>query len=230
MPIVRSENWKRGRGSQGLRAIGLAFVIAVGLASQGGARAQIAPGFSGSSTTTHMNGDEALRTLTAFGSCYATRQSADAFALIGTEPGSRAEAETYRRLFRRDSQACLGEGTDLAMPVAFVRGAIAEGLYKNGVSLPAHLAQSAPAPGAPIRRFSEAARCYTAAHRERTRALVETTPPGSRRELAALNQLAPDFFRCLPESAWARRLPPTQIRFLLAEALLRLPPAAAGQR
>ena len=130
-------------------------LLAVAALAAGGfagtaAPAQIAPGVSGSSSTTTMDDGEAWRTLRAFGSCYASRNLDDALALIATPPGSRAEAETYRRLFRRDNQ-CVGDNTDLRMPVVMVRGAIAEGLYKNGAALPASLA-CPPASGAPIRK------------------------------------------------------------------------------
>lgn len=222
---------RRRRGATRFSVIGLAALIAGGGAGQDAA-AQIAAGVSGSSTTTTMDDGEAWRTLRAFGHCYSSRNLAGALALIATEPGSRAEAETYRRLFRGDSQ-CLGGSTELAMPVAMVRGAIAEGLYRNRAALPANLALAAPVAGVPIRRFSEAARCYAATHRDQVRSLVETTAPGSRQELAAMNDMASDFFRCLPEVARSRRLNPTQVRYLVAEALLRLPTspsASAGRR
>jgi hypothetical protein len=209
----------------------LGALVAAGVALAGGsASAQVTPGYSGSSTTGTMETEEALRTLGVFGVCYARQNAADAYALIATEPGSRAEAETYRRLFRRDNQSCLGEATELGVPVAFVRGAIAEGLYKRSVALPLNLALAAPTPGAPVRRLSEAARCYTATHRDEVRSLVENTPPGGRRESAALTTIAPGFYQCLPETARGRRFNATQIRYLLAEALLRMPSASAGQR
>ena len=210
----------------------LAALIAGAFAAQG-ASAQIASGFSGSSSTTDMGAEEAWQTLRAFGTCYASRYLPDALALIATEPASRAEAETYRRLFRRDNQYCLGDGTELRMSVTMVRGAIAEGLYRNGAALPPALAQSVPASGVPIRTLSEAARCYVATHRDRARALVGETAPASRQELAALDRMAPDFFRCVPATARGRQFNATQIRYRLAEALLRTPPppyASAGQR
>jgi hypothetical protein len=231
MPNDRGDRWKRRRGPPRLLAMGIAAAIVGGSAFQGLA-AQIASGISGSSTTSTFDEGEAWRTLRAFGHCYSSRNLAGALALIATEPGSRAEAETYRRLFRGDSQ-CLGGNTELAMPVAMVRGAIAEGLYRNRAALPANLTLAAPVAGAPIRRFSEAARCYAATHRDQVRSLVETTAPGSRQELTALNDMASDFIRCLPEAARNRGLNPTQVRYLVAEALLRLPAspsAAAGQR
>lgn len=193
------------------------------------ATAQIAPGYSGTSSGAieYSDTEEALRTLSAFGNCYARLNTARAFELLGTDPGSRAEAETYRRLFRRDTQNCLGEGTQLSAPVAFVRGAIAEGLLERDVALPAALVLAAPAPGAQVRRFSEAARCQAVGHGAEIRAMLAASP-GSQREMAGLRPLIEGFFRCLPDSAQNRRFGATQLRYLLAEALLRLPPATAS--
>ena len=169
--------------------------------------------------------------LHAFGNCYARMSTERAFELLGTEPGSREEAATYRRLFRSDSQNCLGEGTDLRVPVAFVRGAIAEGLLENAIPVPAALVRAAPAPGDQVRKYSEAARCYAAGHTGEIRTLLAAAP-GGERELAALRPLAEDFFRCMPANAQDRRFNATHLRYMLAEALLRLPSttAQAAQR
>src|SRR5688500_14126299 len=94
-------------------AAGTALVL-VGLAVP--APAQIAPGLSGSSSTmTFVDNGEAFRALNAFAACYARQNSARALELIATEPATREEAETYRRLFRRDNMSCLGEDTELRM-------------------------------------------------------------------------------------------------------------------
>jgi hypothetical protein len=208
----------------------LLFALTVLMAgSQAGpARAQLPPGYSGhSSTIVTVDNEEALRTLTAFATCYARTNSADGFALLATEPGSVAEAQTYRRMFRSDSQNCLGEGTTLSVPVTFVRGAIAEGLLEREAAVPAELVRAAPAPGAEIRKYTEAARCYAAGHGAEIRAMLASAP-GGQRELAALRPLADDFFRCMPASAQDRRFVATHLRYMLAEALLRLPSATAS--
>ena len=214
--IRRNAAWKRA--AMVLTAAGAVVLTAAS------ASAQIAPGQSGSSSTiVFTDNGEAFRTLNAFAACYARLNSARALELIATEPATREEAQTYRRLFSRDNMSCLGENTELRMPVAMVRGAIAEGLYKGGIALPPNLVQAAPAPGE-VRTLSEAARCYTATHREQVRVLVEQTTAGSRREFEALGEIAGGFFQCVPETARGRRFDPTQVRFRLAEALLRLPP------
>lgn len=192
------------------------------------APAQLPPGVSGSSTLIVSNdSEEALRALSAFGNCYARLSTARAFELIATEPGSREEAETYRRLFRSDSQNCLGEGMSLRVPVAFVRGAISEGLLEHRIAVPDVLVRTAPAPDAAIRKYSEAARCYAANHGAEIRTLLASAP-GGQRELGALRPLAADFFRCMPANAQDRRFNATHLRYMLAEALLRLPSAASS--
>src|SRR5688572_21759813 len=109
------------------------FVLALAGASVAGpgALAQIAPGYSGSSSMmTYTDNGEAFRTLNAFANCWTRQNRERALELIATEPATRAEAETYRRLLNRNV-ACLGDGTSLRMPRTLVRGAIAEGLYRN---------------------------------------------------------------------------------------------------
>lgn len=221
----------RGRGTVRTVLVGMAAILAAGTAA-GGASAQIAPGVSGSSSLSYFDNDEAMRTLRVFGTCYAERHPEETLAFMSTEPASQAEANLYRRMFSRDNQNCLGENTELRVPVALVRGALVEGLYRNGTALPADLALSPPPPGTPIRTLSEAARCYTAGHRDQVRTLIEQTQPGSRQELAILTEMAPDFFRCVPDTARGRRFDSAQIRYRLVEALYRMPvstSALAGQ-
>jgi hypothetical protein len=218
---------RRRRGATGALAA-LAALAALGPAGQS-ASAQLAAGYSGNSSLSNIQGEEAYRILRAFGACYASRNSAGALALIATDPGTREEADTYRSLFRRDVQ-CLGseENTEMRFPLPMVRGAIAEGLYRNRAALPANLALSAPAPGAPIRKLSEAARCYAATHRNEADTLVATTVPGSRREYELVSAMVPEFVRCLPETARGRRFLATQLRYSFAEALYRMPAAPAA--
>jgi hypothetical protein len=215
------------RAAPGSFLIGLAAMLAAGFAASG-VTAQLSPGVSGSSSLTYFDNEEAMRTLRVFGTCYSGRHPEESLAFMATEPASQAEADLYRRMFRRDNQNCLGENTEMRVPVAFVRGAIVEGLYRNGTALPPNLALSPPPPGTPIRTLSEAARCYTAGHRDQVRSLIEQTQPGSRQELAALTEMAPDFFRCVPDTARGRSFDSAQIRYRLAEALYRMPASASA--
>lgn len=190
-----------------------------------GAFAQLAPGVSGSSTTSYMNADETWRTLRSFGVCFAKVNETGAWALIATEPDSEDEAAVYKKMARGGGQPCLSD-TTLRAPLTFIRGAIAEGLYKRGVTVPPELLLAPPASGATIRTLGEATRCFAAAHRDEMRALLADTIPGSKKESAALSAMAPAFYQCLPPAAQERSFNPTQIRFRLAEALLRMPAPA----
>lgn len=193
------------------------------------ARAQIAPGLSGSSTTSYsQNATEFWQTLRAFGMCFAGQSQADAWALIGTEPDSKAEAAVYKKISRGSRQMCLTD-TSLQAPVTLIRGAIAEGLYKRGVALPAALRQEPPLAGKPIRMLGEAARCYVANHRAEADALLAETAPGSKAELAKLKTMTEEFWRCLPDGAQKRAFSPTQIRYRFAETLLRMPQPIPGK-
>lgn len=193
------------------------------------AHAQIAPGYSGSSSTTYTtNPTEFWQTLRSFGACFAKNSETDAWALIATDPDSKAEAAVYKKMSRGRTQACL-TATSLQAPVPLIRGAIAEGLYKRGAVVPVELKLEAPFGGAPIRKLGEAARCYAASHRAEAEKLLAETAPGSKKELEALNSMSGDFFACLPDMAQKRSFNPTQIRYRLAEALLRMPaPASQG--
>ena len=194
------------------------------------AQGQIAPGYSGSSTTTYgMDATEFWRTVRGFGACFAKENPAEALALIATEPDSKAEAAVYKRMSRGESKICLTD-TSIRVPVPLIRGSIAEGLYKRGVPLPPELVLAPLPPGATVRTLGEAARCYAAGHRVEAENLLAETVPGSKKERAALDAMAAGFFDCLPRSAQKRAFNPTQIRFRLAEALLRLPATAEASR
>jgi hypothetical protein len=190
------------------------------------ASAQLQPGYSGSSSLTVIDDAESFRTLNAFGSCFASRKTPESLALIATMAGSREEGEVFRQRISRASIVCLGGDTQLRMPRFLVRGAIAEGLYRRAIVLPAGLALTSPAPGTPTRTLADAARCYTAGHRDRVRALIDRTRIGSRDEYALLSEMAPDFFLCLPESARGGQFISALIRGHLVEALYRMPATA----
>ncbi|HEY0325796.1 MAG TPA: hypothetical protein VGC46_07440 [Allosphingosinicella sp.] len=204
---------------QGAAVRGLAIIagLCLGLAASPAA-AQLAPSRSGSSTVTYMGAEEAMSELSRFGRCYARERRNDAHSLIATRPSSREEAEVYRRLFN-GSVSCIAPGTSLRMPVAYVRGAIAEGLHRVGNGIPDTLRQTAPAL-AEVRNLSDAARCYAATHQNEVRALLATTA-GSRQEFQAVSALMPALSACIPAGA-ATQFDATVIRFRLAEAQLRL--------
>jgi hypothetical protein len=203
------------------------LAAAAACAAPAAAPAQLAPGLSGSSTTSYMNGTEYWETLRSFGACFAKQSEDKAVALISTPYDSKEEMQAYRAISKRSrEQACLMD-TSIGAPVTLVRGAIAEGLLRKGYAVPAELVLTAPAPGT-TRTLSDAARCYVAGHRADAMALIERTVPGSKKERAALNAMSSDFWMCLPKKAQKAAFNPTQIRYRLAEALLRMPATTAA--
>lgn len=227
----------RGDGVGARRAaLGLAAFAAAGLAGQRAlAQAQIAPGYSGSSSANGFvaGNEETWQTLRVFGACFARNNRPQAFTLLATEPGSAAEAQASRQMFRDGPQDCMGYTRRMRAPISLLRGAIAEGLMKRHIPIPADLVAPAPAPGAQLRSAGDAARCYAAAHPDRVRGLL-ATPLGSRREAETIAAIVNGgLSRCLPEGAGPQTPHPTRLRYALVEALLRLPaspPASAGQR
>jgi hypothetical protein len=189
------------------------------------AQAQLAPGRSGSSSTSYMGHEEAMNDLVAFGRCYAKRFPDQAWSLIATRATSREEALTYRKLFRGENQTCLGPGTTLSAPLAYVRGAIAEGLLDAHGSAPVPHQLPVPA-AAEVRNLSDAARCYVGGNKETVRALL-ATKVSSKNEYQAVSALMDGFGACLPAGVEIQ-FDSTVIRFRLAEALLRLAPEVAA--
>lgn len=204
---------------QGLAMAGLAAAMML----SGGAVAQNPTGRSGHSTATYRDNTQAFTELSAFGRCFARSNRAGALALIATAPGSPEESALFNQLVSRREEICLGEGTNTSGSLIYWRGVIAEALLESNTAVPAELRQQATTVDQ-VRDLGGVARCYAAGHGAEVRALLETRP-GSREELAASTALWPEFRRCLPPQVNVR-LNAQWIRYLLAEALLRLPPAA----
>lgn len=207
------------------RMSSLAGLAALGLLASP-ASAQLSNGASGSSTMRYLSNEEGLQEVVGFGDCYAKQSPEKALKLIATRPASREEALTYKSMFSKHYQSCLGDVTRLSADLALIRGAIAQGLYKRRVAVPAALMQSVPSV-AQVRNVSDAARCYVASHRAEAAAVVAETKVGSRREYDAVMKLLPDFLKCVPAGAKAE-FSATLVRLRLAEALLRTVPAGAS--
>lgn len=206
-----------------MRIFPWAALIALSLA--GGASAQIAPGRSGMSSSDRLTNVQAFRDLRAFGVCYVRTQRRDALVLIATTPGSREEDEAFRRRAYGERTTCLFGGTNMTLPTIYMRGAIAEGLLRSG-GVPDNLRLIAPA-ASEVRNLHDVARCYASGHRAEVQALLETNP-GSPEEAAAVAALWNDFRACMP--GFRVRLNAPWIRYLLAEAILRLSPPDAAPR
>ena len=201
----------------------LALLSAAAIAGvTGEANAQLGPGRSGMSTSGRLENVQAFRDLRAFGVCYARTQRRDALALIATAPDSREETEEFRRRVYGERSTCMFGGTNMSLSTIYMRGTIAEGLLRSG-GVPETHRLPAPAQGE-IRTLHEAARCYATGQRATVQALLETQP-GSAEETAAVGALWNDFRVCI--AGFRVRLNAPWIRYLLAEALLRLEPSGA---
>lgn len=200
--------------------IGLVLLLAV----PSPALAQLGTGQSGSSTTRSLSSEEYWLAVRSFGRCYAQNSEQRALALLASEPGSRGENAFFQALFRARSVSCLGDISRLSIVPAHIRGSIAEGFIRSGRPMPAVLRLSPLPPGAPIRTISDAARCFTATRAAEVREIVLRTVPGSEDEYRAIERIAPEFIRCVPENARRYRFPTTDVRYRLAEALLRMHP------
>ena len=204
-----------------LRHVALAVLAVAGSAGLSGeVLAQVASGRSGMSTSGALGNVRAFSDLRAFGICYVRASRNNALAVIATTPASPEEAELFRRRVVGE-QNCLFGGTNMTLSIIYMRGAIAEGLLRSG-GVPQTHWLPAPAP-AEVRTLHDAARCYATGHRGEIQALLETEP-GSQPEVAAVAALWNDFRVCI--TGPRVRLNAPWIRYLLAEALLRLPPAA----
>jgi hypothetical protein len=178
---------------------------------------------SGTTTQYSIEGQQVWDELTAFGTCYASTSRSDALKLVATRAGSPEEAATYKHLFEKPYQFCLGSITNLRVPYQLVRGAIAEGLYYNRVEVPPTLAVSTAPTREQVHSLSDAAVCYSSQHRDTAQTLVEQTKAGSKKELDAVTSLSPELFQCFPPTVSSSvQLDSILVRFRIAEALWRL--------
>jgi hypothetical protein len=178
---------------------------------------------AGSSSMFTISGKLAYGELAEFGKCYAATSRNDSILLLSSPAGSAEEAKTYKHLFQKPYQSCLGNITEFRISHHLVRGAIAEGLYLKKIPVSANLAVAQVPAGSQVKNLSEAAICYAGNHRSAAQALVEGTKPGSEKEFKAISALWPDFSSCVPPKASAGvKLDVTLVRFRIAEALWRL--------
>jgi hypothetical protein len=204
-----------------MKYLALTALIIGGFSSA--ASAQLGSGHSGHSTAVNKTNVKAFLELQAFGRCFAKTYRSNALAVIATVPGTAEEAKAFDRLVYGDDVGCLFGGTQMVMPIVFARGAIAEGLLMGG-GVPEGYRLASPA-AAQVRNLHEGARCYAAGHRTQVQALL-ATPLGSLEENKAAAAIWPEFRTCIPGQSV--RLNAPWIRFLMAEALLRIPPATTA--
>ncbi|HVR89585.1 MAG TPA: hypothetical protein VHG29_00635 [Novosphingobium sp.] len=175
------------------------------------------------STSSPLTNVRAFSELRAFGACIARTRRGHALAVIAAVPGSPEEDKALREGVYGEHVTCLFGGTRMSMPAVFARGAIAEGLLRSD-GVPEDYRLSAPTP-AEAKDLHGVARCYTQGHRTEVQTLLQTQA-GSPEELKAVAALWEDFRVCMP--GFNVRLNAPWIRFLLAEALLRLGPVTPG--
>jgi hypothetical protein len=202
-----------------MKNFGWAIIAAMFCAT--GASAQ---GRSGMSTSSPLTNVRPYVELQGFGECLARTQRKQALALIATAPDSADEDKLLKKYVYGEHSTCMFGGTEMAMPNLFARGVIAEGLLKNE-GVPEAYRLTSPLP-AEVRDLHGVARCYTSGHRGEVAQLLKTQP-GSREEVQAVAALWEGFRTCMPN--FKVRLNAPWIRFLLAQALLRLPPEAAAE-
>jgi hypothetical protein len=195
------------------------------------ASAQLAPGQSGTSSMTVIEGQETWDRLGEFGVCYVSRNRASAYELVATRAGSIDEAKTYKRLFS-DESSCIGDLSEMRVDWQLVRGSIGEGLYRKSAPVPPALAVAAAPKLDQVRNFADAALCFAAAHPDTATALVQTRV-GSKAEDKAIDALLPSLGQCIPAAAKkSLSLSATLIRFRIAEALWKLgqvPPSRSAK-
>lgn len=202
----------------------LCWAALAALASSGAASAQIASGRSGVSTSERLTNVRAFTDLRNFGICFVRTQRRAALTLIATVPGSPEETQAFNRFVFGERSTCMFGGTNVEASIVYMRGVIAEGLLLSGGVPETH---RLPAPtAAEVRNLGDVARCYVAGHRAEAQTVLATRL-GSAEEVAAVTAVWEDFRTCLPPSQRIRLNAPW-IRFLLAEAMLRLPPAGAN--
>lgn len=188
------------------------------------ADAQLAPGYSGQSTAPTLGvPDDYWLLLREISYCVPAQKYEGSVAFLAEEPASAAETRAFKKLFGGQRNICMRNFVDATFLRAHLRGAVAEGLYKK-----IHTMKSEPvAPLAEqpiIRSLHDFARCFVAEHPNSAHRLLIDTKLGSADERAAIQIMAADFGRCLPDRAKAR-IDPSEVRMALAEALYR---AAAG--
>ena len=204
-----------GAVGSGVKAFPILMLLALSLASAVSAQS----GRSGMSSSAPLTNVRAYSELRAFGECFARYQRRSALAVIATVPGSVDEDKALHEQFYGEHDTCAFGGTQMTMSSVFARGVIAEGLLR-AKGVPDEYRLSAPAPGE-AQDLHGVARCYAHGHPAEVQALLETQPGGPQ-ELKAVGALWQDFRVCMP--GFNVRLNAPWIRFLLAEAILRLGP------
>lgn len=213
------------RDAFGVRTVAASLALFCMLMVNDGAKAQLAPGYSGTSSAP-VEGTESdyWHLLRVMGECAAQLKYDEAVAFLATDPGSSAEAKAFHEIFGGQRNVCMRNFVSATLVRAHLRGAVAEGLYKR-------LAREArsPSPAAAtstigmeqdIRTLHDFARCYVRSHEAEARTLLMETRLATREERATVVRMAPDFAECFPAGREIE-INPIEIRLAIAEAMYK---------
>jgi hypothetical protein len=183
------------------------------------ATAQLSPSTSGFSTApTAANDEEYFYMLRQLGPCLADGRRGRAIAFLDAPIDSSEEDAAFAALFDDAINPCLRNFVSASLVRSWVRGVVAEGLFKDALrKWPEGAVPATEEPGS-IASIHDFARCYVANDFAAARSLLEDTRLGDKSELARMRELAPTFGQCLPEGSNVT-LKPMNIRMALAEAL-----------
>ncbi|QNE04383.1 hypothetical protein [Croceicoccus marinus] len=197
-----------------LAAIGMWLVLAAP------ARAQLSLSTSGySSAPTEAGEAETMRFMRRLGSCIAERKHDLGVAFLASEIGSPAEDAVVAELFKGNRNICMGNMVSASMRRAYIRGSVAEWLYKSFADdrrLNAVVA-GAREPEVVV-TMHDFADCFVAREPAMADGLVSQTLLGTEGETDYVREMAQSFGSCLP-SGREVRIVPIQIRMAIAEAL-----------
>lgn len=228
--MIRSSRPRPGLG------LALKACCATALAIAGSAApAQLAPGYSGHPGIRYMGEEEVWYAIRQLGDCLARSRQAASAALLSTTPGTPAETAATRRLLGHNT-SCLQPNSRMAAPRNIIRGAVAEGMYRNhfGAPPPAEpIDPEADADRPPLPLLVDFATCFAQVRPQSVHDLLTTTRLGTRAEHEAFARLAPELGQCLTAGVRFQFGAPL-IRLALAEALyqrtLRVRPLPQGAR
>lgn len=202
--------------SAALSAIAL---LAASLCGSAPALAQLSPSTSGfSSAPTSANDEEYFYMLRQLGPCLASNKRDRSIAFLDAAIDSPQEAAAFDALFGDTTNRCMQNFVSATLVRAWVRGVVAEGLFKDAMrDWPEGTVPAIEEPES-IASIHDFARCYVAQDFAAARGLIEETRLGDKSELARMRELAPTFGPCMPQGSQIA-LKPMNIRMALAEAL-----------
>lgn len=207
----------------------IALLGALLLVSATGAQAQLAPGYSGTSTAPVVGTEEEFwYSLAELGRCFAAGRARQVQALLTTRRGTAAENRAFDTLMGRYT-SCLRAAHSLRAARPTIRSALAEGMYKQMTKTPLSpvafdrpremTMEEARALG-PIGILGTVADCFVARHPAQAHGLVTGTPMGTRAEADAVGRYGTMLAQCTPPRM-RLQFDPSDLRLAIAEALYR---------